>query len=62
MEQEDNNIVLDQEPIVIKPEAAMDNPYKEKLTVGRIVANMLEFVWTVFKLAVLVTVVTVIAG
>ena len=62
MEQEDNSTLLDQEPVVIKSEETMNNPYKEKLTFGRVIANMLEFVWTVFKLAVLVTVVTVIAG
>lgn len=53
---------IDQEPIVIKNQSKPVNPYKEKLTVGRVIANFLEFVWTVFKLAVLVTVVTVIAG
>lgn len=53
---------IEQEPLVIKNQPEPVNPYKEKLTIGRVIANFLEFVWTVFKLAVLVTVVTVIAG
>ena len=44
---------------VTKPK---ENPYKEKWTFGRVIGTFLEFVWTVFKLAVIVAVVTVISG
>lgn len=63
--EQQNNKLMDleeQEPIVIKQQAKQENPYKEKLTIGRAIANFLEFIWTVFKLAVLVTVVTIVAG
>ncbi|MCM1497884.1 MAG: hypothetical protein NC124_05405 [Clostridium sp.] len=51
---------LEEEPLVIKkPEV---NPYKEKMTVGRVIGGFLEFVWTIFKLAVLLTIVTAVAG
>ncbi|MGN0438510.1 MAG: alpha/beta hydrolase [Lachnospiraceae bacterium] len=39
-----------------------ENPYKEKWTFGRVIGTFLEFVWTVFKIAVIVAVVTVISG
>lgn len=58
----DFNDLLDQEPIVVTNQLPPLDPYKDKLTVGRVIANILEFVWTVFKLAVLITVVTVVAG
>lgn len=58
----DFNDLIEQEPIVIKTQSEPVNPYKEKLTVGRVIAGFLEFVWTVFKLAVLVTVVTIVSG
>lgn len=51
---------LEEEPLVIK--APESNPYKEKITVGRVIGGFLEFVWTVFKLAVVLTIVTIVAG
>ncbi|MDE6627118.1 MAG: alpha/beta fold hydrolase [Lachnospiraceae bacterium] len=58
--QTDNFGQLEEEPLVIKaPEV---NPYKEKITVGRVIGGFLEFVWTIFKLAVLLTIVTIVAG
>ena len=39
-----------------------ENPYKEKWTVGRVIGTFFETIWTIFKLAVIVLVVTVISG
>lgn len=39
-----------------------ENPYKEKWTFGRVVGTFFEVIWTIFKLAVMVTVITVISG
>lgn len=41
---------------------SVGNPYKEKWTFGRVVGTFLETVWVIFKLAVIVAVVTVISG
>lgn len=39
-----------------------ENPYKEKWTFGRVVGTFMETLWTLFKLAVVILVVTVISG
>lgn len=60
-ESKEKSVAADiEQPFVVKQ--SEKNPYKEKLTVGRVIAIFLETVWTIFKVAVLVTIVTVIAG
>lgn len=54
--------LLDYEPIITRNTPQEENPYKEKVTVGRVIGIFFESIWTIFKLAVLVTIVTVVAG
>lgn len=53
---------VEEEPVVIKDLKQASNPYKEKVTVGRVIGTFLEGIWTLFKVVVLVTVVTAVAG
>ena len=49
---------IEEEPIVIKnPEQP-----KDKVTVGRVIGTFFEGIWTLFKVIVLVTIVTAVAG
>lgn len=53
---------IEEEPVVMKDLKQVSNPYKEKVTIGRVIGTFLESVWTLFKVVVLVTVVTAVAG
>lgn len=53
---------FEEEPLIINNTPQNNNLYGEKLTVGRVIGTFLESIWTIFKLAVLVTIVTAVAG
>ncbi|MDO5155092.1 MAG: alpha/beta hydrolase [Eubacteriales bacterium] len=40
----------------------METSGKKKISIGRIIGDILEFIWTLFKLAVIVSVVTIVVG
>lgn len=58
----------DEKDVAMEPEKpyqikeTVGNPYKEELTAGRVIAGFLEAIWTIFKVTVFVTIVTVVVG
>lgn len=56
--------IEDEEPFVVKEEIPDDPVYgvPRKMTFGRVMGMTLEFIWTVFKVAFVIALVTAIAG
>ncbi len=57
----ENTEVFDEKPYVMEA-GNFENPYEEKWTFGRVMGAFFETIWTIFKIAVIIGVVTIISG